>query len=227
MRGQLRHVAPLGTLLAVLACSACHRTPRTQGPEAVLAGFRTALSKGDTKAAYALLSPEAQARLTPAAFEAQLRDNPKEAAALQASLTKLGPVRVLAEVPKASDGQPVELVQDPRTGQFRIESPLTDFYPQDTPRAALASFVRAVEGSRWDVVLRLMPEADRAGLDAATLGKNLSEQIEELTRIVALLKASGDAPIEIVGERATMPYGESFTARFLREDDGWKVEDPE
>ena len=29
------------------------------------------------------------------------------------------------------------------------------------------------------------------------------------------------------GERATMPYGESFTARFVQENGLWKVEDPE
>ena|GEM_PF-5765312 len=193
----------------------------------MLAEFQSALTKGDTQAAYALLSRDAQAQLSLPEFEAQLRDNPKEAQELAASLTKLSPARVTAQVRKQGDGQAVDLVQDPGSGHFRIQSALTEFYPRATPRDTLTSFVRAIERARWDVLLTLMPEAERAGLSAVTLGENLSSQAEELTRMVALLKASSDAPIEIVGDRATMPYGESFTARFLRERDGWKVEDPE
>lgn len=227
MRGHLRHVAMIGTLLSASVLVACARPRRTEGPETVLAEFRSALSRGDAHAAYALLSSDARARVTEAAFAQGLRENPKEAAALQRDLTKLGPARITAQVRLLEDGRTVELTRDPKGDRFVIESPLVDFYPQGTPREALHSFLRAVEGSRWDVMLRLMPEADRAGLDAEALGKHLSAQLEELTRIVALLKTEQDAPIEIVGDRATMPYGESFTARFLHESDGWKVEDPE
>lgn len=225
MRGRLRHVALSGTLLVACAGSACARPHRTHAPETVLAAFRAALAEGDVHAAYALLSQDAQARITQVEFEAQLRENPKEAAALQRDLTKLGPARVRALVP--AENQTVELVLDPASQDFRIDSPLTAFYPRGTPRQALQSFLRAVESSRWDVLLTLMPEADRAGIDAEALGQNLSAQKEELTRIVALLKTAQEAPIEIVGDRATMPYGESYTARFLHERDGWKVEDPE
>jgi hypothetical protein len=227
MRGHLRHVAMIGTLLSTSVLGACARQGRTEGPETVLAEFRAALSRGDAHAAYVLLSADARAQVTEAAFAQALRENPKEAAALQRDLTKLGPARIAAQVSLLEDGRTVELVRDPEGGRFLIESPLVDFYPQSSPREALRSFLRAVEGSRWDVVLRLMPEADRTGLDAEALGKHLGAQLEELTRIVALLKTAQDAPIEIVGDRATMPYGESFTARFLHERDGWKVEDPE
>ena len=227
MRGRLRHVALGGTLLVVSVASGCSRPQRANGPEAVVAAFRGALAAGDTHAAYTLLSADAQARMTQAEFAAQLRDNPKESEALQRDLAKVGPAQVRAQVALPTAGRAVELVRDPKGGDFRIESPLTEFYPQRTPRQALQSFLRAVENSRWDVVLRLMPEADRAGLDAETLGRNLSAQLEDLTRIVALLKTAQEAPIEIVGDRATMPYGESYTARFLHESDGWKVEDPE
>ncbi len=217
----------VGTLVASFVLTACARPRRVEGPEAVLSEFRAALNRKDPQAAYALLSRDAQARITPAAFAAALRENPQEASALARELGALGEARVAAQVRATETGRVVELVRDPESGHFRIESPLADFYPQGTPREALLSFLRAVEHARWDVVLRLMPEADRAGLDAATLEKHLSTQLEELTRIVALLKTAQDAPIEIVGERATMPYGESYTARFLHESDGWKVEDPE
>ena len=42
-----------------------------------------------------------------------------------------------------------------------IASNVVDFYDQSTPRAALRSFVRAMERERYDVVLRMVPNADR------------------------------------------------------------------
>ena len=61
---------------------------------------------------------------------------------------------------------------------------------------------------------------------AAVQGQH-GQQLEEVQRTAALLKTSLDQPIEVVGERATMPYGERFAVRFLLEDGVWKIEDPE
>jgi len=72
-----------------------------------------------------------------------------------------------------------------------------------------------------------MPNVDRGELDAAALGARLSARREELTRTSQRLAGFLDAPIEVVGDRATMPYGESYTARFLREDERWKLEEME
>ena len=85
----------------------------------------------------------------------------------------------------------------------------------------------AVERRRYDAILNLMPEADKADLTPEILGQNLETQREEIERMLALLKTSMDNPIEEVGDRASMPYGERFTARFVKEEDRWKVEDPE
>jgi hypothetical protein len=223
MRVPGRHVVLLCALaFGGVGCAARRQAP---GPEATLAAFAAALERGDTSQAYALLSKPARSKLTQAEFERQVRANPEETRALIQALRKPDRPHTTTRIPLA-DGPRAELELEER-GDWRLTSSLTDFYAQTTPRAALESFVRAVEHERWDVVLELMPEADRGGLDAETLGKHLLAQQEELTRLVALLKSSLDEPIEIVGERATMPYGESFTARFIRENERWKLEDPE
>jgi hypothetical protein len=222
MRVALRHALLLCTLLA---CGTSCAAQRPVGPETTLADFAAALERGDLQRAYELLSADARKRWTREQFERQVRDNPKETRALISALHRPA-APVLVARTALPDGPTAELSRAP-DGSWRIDSVLTDFYGQDTPREALESFVRAVENARWDVVYGLMPEADRAGLDVETLAKNLEAQVEELTRLVALLKTSLQSPIEIVGDRATMPYGESYTARFVRENGRWKLEDPE
>ena len=216
---------PWWLLGLVLLASACVPERKEIGPEATLNAFAQSLRTGDTRGAYALMSEGYRERVSFADFERRIRDNAAETKALAEALQKRAEQKAIVDV-RLADGSQVRLERD-RGGSYAIASPIAEFYAQDSPRAALDSFIRAVERSRWDVLYALMPEADREGLDAATLGKNLEGQIEELTRIVALLKASRELPIEIVGERATMPYGESFTARFVQENGVWKVEDPE
>jgi hypothetical protein len=209
--------------LAVLA-GACAPVRSDVGPESTLSAFSEALQKGDARRAYGLMSEAYRERVSYADFEKQIKDNPAETEALSRALLKRAHTVTHVEV-ELADGRQVRLAEG-RQG-FVVDSPIADFYSQATPRDALETFIRAVENARWDVVYALMPNADREGLDPATLGKNLEAQIEELTRIVTLLKTSRELPIEVVGDRATMPYGESFTARFVREDGRWKLEDPE
>ena len=183
-----------------------------------------ALSSGDLETAYGLMSDDYRAAHNLADFRKQVAANPAEAKVLSEALSHPLQTRTYAEV-ELANGDHLRL--ENRAGRWLFVTPVADFYPQSTPREALTSFVRAVERGRWDIVLALMPEADRQGLTAETLGQNLTAQHEELERVVALLKASAESPIEEVADRATMPYGESFTARFVLEQGRWKIEDPE
>jgi len=202
----------------------CGHASQQTAPQTTLNDLAAALERGDTQAAYALMSDSYRAAHPLADFQKQVENNKPEAQALAKALKRPVKTRTHTEV-ELSDGTRLRL--ESRAGQWLLETPALDFYPQGSPREALASFVHAVERSRWDVVLALMPNAEREGLTAETLGANISQQKEELERMVALLKASLDSPIEEVSDRATMPYGESFTARFVREDERWKIEDPE
>jgi hypothetical protein len=53
------------------------------------------------------------------------------------------------------------------------------------------------------------------------------DQREDVERLLNNLREHLDAPIEIVGDHATMPYGDHLQVQFVREADGWKIEDPE
>jgi hypothetical protein len=161
--------------------------------------FAAALAAGRPERAYALLSPAQKELLTFADFKKQIESNPAESKALSQALEQVQEVRVEARV-RLANGRRLVLTRD--GNRFAIDEPLGEFYSRASPRAALHSFVAAVEASRWDVLLSLMPAADRAGLDAAALERSLSPRIEELTRLAALLSTALEAPIEIVGERA-------------------------
>jgi hypothetical protein len=110
------------------------------------------------------------------------------------------------------------------------DQPLAPF-GQQSPRAALRTFVRAVEQRRYDVVLRLVPERRRGRIDVQTLrlyweGPDSAPH----RRLLALLRANLDAQIVELGTEAHMPYGEAGAesegeVRFLFEEGVWKVED--
>lgn len=202
----------------------CGRASKQSAPEATVRELATALRNNDAASAYALMSKDYRREHSLKDFQKQIADNKAEARVLAEALKKPESARRYAEVTLAN-GMSIQLEQ--KDGRWLFVTPVVDFYPQGTPREALASFVSAVEAQRWDIVLKLMPEAERGDLDAATLGNNLKSQREELERMVALLKASLDSPIEEVADRATMPYGESYTVRFVREDGLWRIEDPE
>jgi hypothetical protein len=197
---------------------------RPRSPEDAVRAFAAALAAGHPERAYELLSQTQKESLTLADFNKQIAQYPIESKALAQAMKQIKAVRVQALV-ELADGRRLVLAR--HGSRFAIDEPLADFYSRASPRAALHSFVAAIEASRWDVLLSLMPAADRAGLDAAALERSLAPRVEELTRLAALLSTALDAPIEIVGERATLPYGESFSMRFVRESDGWKIEDPE
>ncbi|MDB4988337.1 MAG: hypothetical protein JWN04_3515 [Myxococcaceae bacterium] len=197
---------------------------RIARPEAVLAAYADALARGDSQAAYELLSPGDRQALDLSSYRKLMALDAAEARELAVAMEQAGPARVTAHVQLAGGGElTLELAGD----SFAVVDPLSRYYGQASPRAALRSFVRAVEHARWDVILALMPAVDSAGVDPTVLRGQLEARREELTRMSALLAASLDSPIEVVGDRATMPYGESYTARLIREDAGWKLEDPQ
>jgi hypothetical protein len=131
------------------------------------------------------------------------------------------PFRIEVEVDL---GQKLTLVLE--AGQWRVAAQPFDLTAQDTPRAALRSFVRAVELRRYDALLRLIPNRYRAGVTVDKLREYWEgERRAENQALLKAVRAHIDAPIVETGDEARMPYGESAEVRFLREDGAWKVED--
>lgn len=208
--------------VAFATCLACAPEPRT--PEAVAQSFAAALEDGDADRAYALLSSETRARVDRATFERLVRENPVEMERL-VRLLEAHPeaVDIRARV-VADDGDAVELVYE--SGGWRLEGRVLEVYPRGTPREALSSFVRAYDAGRFDVLLGFVPRRDSEGLTAETLEASFrGAQRAEVEGIIAALRAAlPTAPIQELGERATMSYG-SGAAELVLEDGAWKVED--
>jgi hypothetical protein len=221
--------APIGLFLASAAAllpGGCARTAAGTTPEATIARFTDEIRAGRFEAAYSAMSSAYRRRVPFEEFRRHLEQNPAEARELASTLSALeGEAIVTAEVPYG-DGDQIHLVLD--GSRWRISGNVVDFYDQSTPRSALRSFVRAMDRERYDVVLRFVPEADREGMTVERMREAWSgEGREEIERLLANLRASLDNPIEEVGDRATMPYGERFTVQFVREGGVWKIEDPD
>ena len=214
--------------LATLALAACPGPAGTavNRPDQALRAYARALEQKDHDRAYAMMSNEFRKKYTRDDFVRMLREHDTE---LKRSLAQLKgsprKVRLQARV-SYGEGDSLKLVLD--DGKWRIASDPVDFYSQRTPAEALRSFIRAVERRRYDVVLRFVPNK---WAESMTLDK-LKQQWEggkreEVESLLKNLKANLGAPIHRTGDRATMPYGDRFEVRFIKEDGVWKIEDPD
>ncbi len=195
-------------------------------PTRSVSEFAAALRDRRFDDAYAMMSRSYRRRVPREEFRRHLEANPQEAsdAALALAATD-GPAEETAVVSFA-DGEELTLVRE--GGRWRIADNVVDFYDQTSPRAALQSFVRALERRRFDVVLRFAPAADREGMTVEQMEEAWSgDGREEIERLIANLRAHLDEPIEEIGDRATMRYGERFSVHFVREEGLWRIEDPE
>jgi hypothetical protein len=220
-RGLTRALLPLLTLGVLHGCAGSGAS----SPEGALTRFSQAVRQERYGAAYAMLSDDYRNRVSRREFERHLRENPAEAQRLAAQLGDLdGPIEVTARV-DYDEGE-LQLVRQGKG--WHIVGNVVDFYDQSTPRAAIRSFVRAMENRRYDVVMRFVPNADREGMTIEGMRQAWEgEGREEIERLLANLRVNLDNPIEVVGDRATMSYGERFSMQLVREDGVWKVEDPD
>lgn len=216
---------PLRLTFALLSLTPACAKP-DQSAEGTLRAFADEVRSGDYASAYNRLSARARAELSYEDFVARLEASPDDVSAMAARLRRPGgETEITARIPIA-EGDVIELVYE--NGSFRVVGNVLDLYDQSTPRAALRAFVRAIENRRYDVVLGLVPSADRGELDEARLRESMEgEQREEIARLVAVLREHLDDPIEEHGDRATMPYLEAYRVSFVREDGLWRIEDPD
>lgn len=175
--------------------------------------------------AYALLSREARRELSRQEFQKRLEQNPKETELLLAGLEASSEGATVRAVITGKNGETLELVYE--GDAWRVEERAVDLYGQRTPRDALASFVRAYDAKRWDVLLRFVPDSERTGMDEKVLeGAWQGEQKAEIAAIVEGLRASlPAAPIEELGTQASMTYAGGGTVELVLEHGVWKIQD--
>ncbi|HET6149933.1 MAG TPA: hypothetical protein VFH68_20500 [Polyangia bacterium] len=215
----------LGPLLAagaVLAGAACAHPQR--GPAEALADFGGAVDRKDYPAAYALMTAEYRRRVPLADFRRELEAGGPDVATVARRLRDQAastPFEIEVEIDL---GQKLTMVLE--AGQWRVAAQPFDLSSQETPRAALRSFVRSVELRRYDALLRLIPNRYRIGVSVDQLRDYWEgERRAENQKLLQALRAHMNAPIVETGDEARMPYDETAEVRFLREDGVWKIED--
>ena len=219
-----------GAAALLLACAVGGVLPGcahpSAGPGATVAAFGSAVARGDLAAAYALTSGQFRQRMPFEAFVAGFKAGGGEPEALGR--------RMLAEAPRIAPRVEIELSLGERVpmlledGSWRIDGPVYEAWGQGTPRAALRTFVRALDGRRYDIVLRLVPDRYRAGLSADQLRVYWEgDRRKENAALLAQLRAAATAPIVEAGDEAHLPYPPGREVLLIREGGQWKVEDPE
>ncbi|MES1209946.1 MAG: hypothetical protein ABUS79_28755 [Pseudomonadota bacterium] len=220
-----RLVAPaiyLGLAALGLMAAGCAHAGR--GPGDALAAFGAALARGDLRGAYAMTSAELQRRLPFEAFAAGFQGPGADPAALgqrvAAEATRVPPrVEVALQT-----GEQVPLVFE--DGQWRVDGPVYEAWGQETPRAAVRTFVRAIEARRYDVLLRLVPDRERGALTPERL-RSFWETVDVAAhrRLLVELRAALASPLVEAGDEAHLPLSGGGEVRLAREPGGWKIED--
>jgi hypothetical protein len=226
-----RDVAMSTTKLGIVAvaallscCGSLSQSPPSTADK-VVRDYARALSEGDNRAAYELMSPEYRARVSFATWQKNVADNPQE---VSEASRRLGRVRGPADLAalQHSAHEPVQLTQ--AAGQWYLASEPIEFYDQATPRAALRSFIAAFSRKRYDIILRLMPEADKEGVTSETLTQHFGHGArDDIARMLSQLSPHVDAPIEEHAEHATMPYAEHRRVQFVLEQGRWRIREPQ
>jgi hypothetical protein len=222
MTGRLRQALLVAALWGGLGCCAY----RAQGPGATVANFGTALARGDLSAAYALTSADFRRRMPFEAFAAEFRAGGREPGELGKRMVAEAPAIAPRVDLELSFGEQVPLVLE--GGQWRIDGPVFEAWGQGTARAALRTFVRALDARRYDVVLRLVPNRYRGGLTAERLRIYWEgDDAKDHAAMLGALRAALGAPLAESGDEAHLPYPQGREARLVREGGEWKIEDPD
>lgn len=223
MLGVPRGLANLALLWALPGLLlACGHASSTRTPDGALAAYARALERGDVESAYELLSPEAQLGLGPDEFARLARSSPESTKAFASLL--LARDQAPKTIVTTTCGQEILLILE--DGRWRVAPATIDIYPMRTPRESARSFVLAFDADRFDVLYRLMPEAKREELTLAAFQAELAgEKGETMTTSVDALRLAMDtSPLEIIGNRASLPYGKGRVLALVLEGGSWRVE---
>lgn len=195
----------------------------SRSPETAIRNYAAALRAGDARAAYAALSVDAQRRVPFARFEAMMRENPEQVAALAKRLEQTPERLTVTATFGGNTGEELELTLE--DGQWKANLSAIDLYSQASPIATIASFVRAFELRRYDVLLRFVPDSEKAGLTAEQLKAAWEgPQHQEMVDLVQALQAAlPTARAEQYGDKATVAYGSGGTVELVLERGLWKI----
>jgi hypothetical protein len=199
---------------------------RAAAPAGAIEAYAAAIERKDYGAAYGLMSAAYRQQVSLADFRRAMERDATELAADAKALRETADRwngRVTVSVP---GDERVALSRE--GGGWHLDAPPLDPYGQATPRAALRSFVRAVENHRYDVLLRLAPTRFRSALTPEKLRAFWEGSAGAPERaFLRELRLNLYARIAEEGDEAFMTYGTGRQVRFVREEGLWRIESPE
>lgn len=212
-------------VLAAATTAGCAAGGAGAGPREAVRSYAMALREGRTEDAYGMLSAEAKARMSFPEFQRMVAENGREIEDISAGLLAPAEVPEVTATLTSPDGERLLLVYE--NDGWRVDGSALDLYSQATPEATIASFVRAFDNERYDVLLRFVPEAKRQGLTQEELERawkgEQRQQMEQLTQ--ALSASLPNLRVELLGTRATVAYGAGGTVELVHELGAWRIED--
>lgn len=209
-----------------MGCGGASGPSGRQGPAEVVLAYGAALEARRYGDAYKLMSAEYRKRNTLASFTRMARRDPRGLARVMERLKAQAERLEVSASVQYGDNDTIQLTSE--QGTWRIAEDPTDIYSQRTPRETLRSFVRALEQRRYDIVLRFVPARWATEMTAAKLKKAWEGKDKvAVEALIRNLKANLDGPLKEMDDRATMAYGEGFKFKMVREENLWKVSDPD
>lgn len=216
--------------IVLASWAACAPVARPQ--DTVLA-FRQAWLAGNVEAMHALLSSGAQAELSRADILRLWREAQGDEAERRELLASFdAALRQPARLELGSKERRFALRWDEGARRWTITAAPLSPYDLRSPRGALASFLRAVERRRWDVLLALAPRARRASLDADALRRYWEGRESEHFRVLfpalrAALEEPETHPVFDLGAEAHFPFGTDAEVFLVKEEGLWRIEEIE
>lgn len=213
----------LGLALLPFFFAACApKAPST--PDLALRRYAAALAAEDWQEAYDLLSESGRAELSLGQFRDIMSSNKSEVASLLDRVKSHSTAPLVTASVHTRSGDVLTLIY--QDGAWKLDASAFDLYGQREPRQTLASFVRAYDHQRYDVLLRFVPKQEQNGLSVELLKQAWQgTQKVEIEQIVEGLRVSySTAKLEVLGEHATMSYGSGAAVELILEDGSWKIE---
>jgi hypothetical protein len=212
---------PLLGLLVMTLNSGC---VREQAPAQTFRRWLSLINAGRLADAHRLMSSSYRQRCDLVCFSRSVAAEADELRRLHLQVQAALPTTQLRATVETGQGEPpLYLVKDPG-GPWQLGANPLDFYPQDTPAAALRSFERAVAARRYDVLLGFMPQRLREGATAARLKERWEgpDRAALMAQLAQVRRHLGEPPV-IEGNEARLPVGEDKVARLVLEEGRWRV----
>lgn len=203
--------------LVALLTIACAHDP-AHGPEQLRQAYADALRRDDPNAAYELMSPEVQARVSREAFEERWREDKKERKLQLAALKKLDGAEsqpVMTGMTTHEGGALLNWTH--LDGHWLVVDGLPGTYDTSTPASTIRAFIRALRTLDFQGVATLLdPElASQLREDWSSRAKRIEKALREPDKL--------DLSLDL--RRAVLRYGTTEQITLEQTTHGWRIID--